>query len=77
MTGGGQRDQRFHDAAQARIPHPANQADTLKLVVADARLQRDLPVRRPQRKDLYEVLEVGRSATVEEIKKAFQRMALK
>ncbi|XP_044433872.1 chaperone protein dnaJ 16 isoform X2 [Triticum aestivum] len=77
MTGGGQRDQRFHDAAQARIPHHANQADTLKLVVADARLQRDVPVRRPQRKDLYEVLEVGRSATDEEIKKAFHRMALK
>ncbi|CAM0902038.1 unnamed protein product [Alopecurus aequalis] len=77
MTGGGRRDQRCHDADQARSSHPANQEDTLKLVVADARLQRDVPVGRPQRKDLYEVLEVGRSATVEEIKKAFQRMALK
>ncbi|CAM0902034.1 unnamed protein product [Alopecurus aequalis] len=64
-------------AQQAPISHRANQAHTLDLVVADARFQRDVPVRRPQRKDLYVVLGVNRTATVDEIRKAFQRMALK
>jgi DnaJ-domain-containing protein 1 len=69
---------RNDDKNQAGNIHPANQAHTLELVVADARFQReDDPARRPQRKDLYEVLGVSRTATSQEIKKAFQRMALK
>ncbi|KAK1685802.1 hypothetical protein QYE76_046650 [Lolium multiflorum] len=69
---------RNDDKNQAGSIHPANQAHTLELVVADARFQReDDPARRPQRKDLYEVLGVSRTATSHEIKKAFQRMALK